>query len=159
MREETKKTIERRCVKEKEIKKFVSFFLPTGHWTEVKDDIEFFFSSFLLIDPQTTWLSSLATSSFSPSPILFFLFSRHVIVLVGVILVPLHVVAINQRLDALLQISRLKKQHKNWLSIILEKKKQKFPKFTPWRGNWADCRVPLWVGCVWVFCASSWCGR
>ena len=54
----------------------------------------------------------------------FFLFSRHVIVLVGVILVPLHVVAINQRLDALLQISRLKKKHtKIGLSIILEEKK------------------------------------
>ena len=54
----------------------------------------------------------------------FFSFSRHVIVLVGVILVPLHVVAINQRLDALLQISRLKKKHtKIGLSIILEEKK------------------------------------
>ena len=53
-----------------------------------------------------------------------FSFSRHVIVLVGVILVPLHVVAINQRLDALLQISRLKKKHtKIGLSIILEEKK------------------------------------
>ncbi len=34
--------------------------------------------------------------------------SRHVVVLVGVVLVPFHVISIDQRLDTLLQISGLK---------------------------------------------------